>query len=84
MCSKVNILQQYRAAVARRGSAEPYSVATHGIVAIGEEFVFGGASWQILGEKITLHRARTSTPVYGYAKIIKIDANGFKIARRVS
>jgi len=80
----MNILEQYKKAVKERGgSSSLYDVAT-GTIQIGEEFEFPGASWQRVGEKVSLHHGWTSAPIYGYARIVRIDAYGFKTARRIS
>jgi hypothetical protein len=77
----MNILQQYKKAVAERGRTM-YAVTTFRELEIGKEFQFGGATWQRVGDTVSLH-CPSSSPVYGYAEIIKIDAGGFKTARRM-
>lgn len=78
----MNILEQYKQAVAKRGGRTMYGVTTHGELEIGEEFEFGGASWQKVGDTVELCNGSTFSAGYGYAKIISIDAGGFKTARR--
>jgi hypothetical protein len=78
----VNILQQYKKAIAERGHTM-YAVTTLYELEIGKEFEFGGATWQRVGDTVSLHSRHTYGPVYGYAQIIKIDAGGFKTARRM-
>jgi hypothetical protein len=77
----MNILQQYQKAMKERGGAM-YDTITHGELEIGEEFEFGGASWQRVGDTVSLRNGRHSSPIYGYAKIIRIDSGGFKTAKR--
>jgi hypothetical protein len=77
----VNILQQYKKAVAERRHTM-YAVTTLRELRVGEEFEFGGASWQRVGDTVSLRSRHAYGPVYGYAQIIKIDAGGFKTARR--
>jgi hypothetical protein len=78
LCSEMttkgmNILEQYRAALKRRNGNERVTIKAW--VEIGEEFVFGGYDWQHLGEIVNLSGG-------GCAKIIKIDSQGFKTAKR--
>lgn len=75
----MNILQQYKKARAESGYREIIDVTAS--VEVGETFEFGGYSWQQVGEVVNLVRGKT---VYGSAKIISIDAGGFKTAKRTS
>ena len=76
----MNILQKYQKAVAERGRIAMYDVRTLFKLKIGEEFGFAGESWQRVGDTVSIHYHGSST--YGYAKIIRIDAGGFKTAKR--
>jgi hypothetical protein len=71
----MNILQQYKQAVAKRGGSTIVEIQT-GPLEIGDTFEFGGYSWQRVGEVVRISYDN------GYAKIISIDAGGFKTARR--
>jgi hypothetical protein len=77
----MNILEQYKKAVAERGNSGPVEIVTHVQLKIGETFEFGGYSWQRVGEKVGLVIGHNATP-YGYAEIVSIDAHGFKTAKR--
>jgi hypothetical protein len=72
----MNILQQYKQAVAARGGNTTIEIKT-GPLAIGDTFKFGGYEWQRVGEIVRISHDN------GYARIISIDAGGFKTARRV-
>jgi hypothetical protein len=72
----MNILQQYQKAVRERGHRGTRGMMeVEAYVKVGEKFVYAGYDREKVGDTISIKSG-------GFAKIISIDAQGFKTARR--